>query len=77
MSGCGSGSVFAADLQLVCTLLAFRVVVLLLTVCCLVIYKVFSVQLMQVQANAPDIYNKCKIEIQTGENAERKDKIKN
>lgn len=32
---------------------------------------------MQVQANAPDIYNKCKIEIQTGENAERKDKIKN
>ena len=77
MSGCGSGSVFAADLQLVCTLLAFLVVVLLLTVCCLVIYKAFSAQLIQVLTNATDIYNKCKIEIQTGENAERKDKIKN
>lgn len=28
MSGCGSGSVFAAALQLVCTLPAFRVVIL-------------------------------------------------
>lgn len=31
---------------------------------------------MQVLTNIPDIYNKCKIEIQTGEKAERKDKIK-
>ena len=48
-----------------------------LPVCCLVIYKAFSAQLIQVLTNAPDIYNKCKIEIQTGEKAERKDKIKN
>lgn len=47
-----------------------------LPVCCLAIYKAFSAQLIQVLTNATDIYNKCKNEIQTGENAERKDKIK-
>lgn len=40
--GCGSDPVFAAAFQFVCALPAFRVVVLLLVVCCLVIYKAFS-----------------------------------